>query len=226
MQKNIEIDFSPKCDYKKWVFNGITNTKENDLEYFSKIQVIESVEEVLSKIPNRILEATMLTNWKIIITNNRKLEEECGAPKRIYGYTNFKKKEIVIYATKEGIEISLPHEIAHFFDVLTDISITKEWQKVYSEEKDIYLTMSTIFTTPKYKSECFADAFMYYIIYKENLKRNTPKSYAVIDNIFTYIDYILDEECIRKYNEKQQKQDEDMFNKITEISCFSEYNWN
>ena len=191
MQKNIFMDFSPKCDYKKWVFNGITNNKENNLDFFSKAQIIEEVENVLSKIPNRLLEATILTNWKIVVTNNRNLEEECGAPKQIYGYTNFNKKEIVVYATKEGIEISLPHEIAHFFDVLTDISISKEWQSIYNEEKEIYLTMKNTFTTPKYKSECFADAFMYYIIYKESLRKNTPKTYATIDNVFKYINYIF-----------------------------------
>lgn len=226
MQKNIIIDFIPKNDYKSWVFNGIVGHKENNLDFFSKEQVIEEIDRILSKIPNKLLEATILTDWKIIVTNQRNLEEECGAPAQIYGYTNFNKKEIVVYATKEGIETSLPHEIAHFFDVLTDISVSKEWKIVYDQEKDSYFSMKFTFTTPKYQSECFADAFMFYITNKEKCKKSVPKTYNVIDNVFKYINYILDEDCIKKYQEKQKNTiNEDLIEKI-EISCFSEYSWN
>lgn len=226
MQKNIIIDFIPKCSYKDWVFNEIVTVKKNNLDFFSKEQIVEEVNNILSKIPDKLLEATILAGWKIVVTNQRNLEEECGAPAQIYGYTNFNKKEIVVYATKEGIEFSLPHELAHFFDVLTDISISKEWQSIYNHEKDTYLTMKYTFTTPKYKSECFADAFMFYITNKEKCKKSIPKTYIVIDNIFKYINYILDEDCIKKYKEKQANEIKENSNEAIEISCFSEYNWN
>ena len=226
MQENIIIEFNPKTTYNDWIFNGILDTKKCNLDFFSRKQVEENINTMLEQIPQRLLEATIKTGWKMIVTNTRKLEDECGAPGQIYGYTNFEKREILVYADKNGIEISLPHELAHFLDVLTNISISPEWKKIYKSEYDMYLTMKNHFTSPRYASECFADAFMVYIMQPKYLKQNVPMTYKVIENVFEYIEYLLDDKCINSYLEKQKEKEERIIKILTEPSCFDQtYNY-
>ena len=92
MQENIIIEFNPKTTYNDWIFNGILDTKKCNLDFFSRKQVEENINTMLEQIPQRLLEATIKTGWKMIVTNTRKLEDECGAPGQIYGYTNFERE--------------------------------------------------------------------------------------------------------------------------------------
>lgn len=204
MQSFVLIDFKPQNTYKDWIFNGVNKEKEQ-LKFFSKTQIEEKLNNVLEQIPNIILEKFEKLGWTIIITNTRKLEEEIGVFYEIYGYTNFKLKQFVVYATEEGID-GLFHEFGHFVDFLLLISKTNEWNSIYKEEKDGYLSMSLSFTKSNNKEETFADAFEFYLRSKKDLsleqkgKKIIPKTYCVIDNILKYIDYILNDDNILKNN--------------------------
>lgn len=223
MRKNITIDFKPTTTYKDWIF---ADKKENELDFFSKKQIEELVDKSLEKIPERLLSVLEILNWKILISNTRNLEAECGATSKIYGYTHFEKKEIVVYATEKGITESLPHEMAHFLDLLINISNTPQWDKVYKEEKEKFELMKFIFTSINYKTECFADAFLAYIIVNSDLKRYSPKTYKIIENIFKYINYILDDDCLEKYKNIEKEKAEKLIKSLTEVSCFSDgYNY-
>lgn len=219
MRKNVIIEFQPKSNYKDWIFKNVNNNK--NLDYFSKKQIEELIDKVLTKIPNRLLDALEILGWKIIVTNTRNLEEECDSNIKIYGYTSFEKKEIKVYATKEGINESLPHEIAHFLDSIINLTNSNEWRKIFNEEKDSFKMMSNYFTYSNYPSECFADAFMVYIIDACQLKRYSSKTYSVIENIFEYIEYIIDDDLLKNLKEKEEERNKEILSSL-EISCFKE----
>lgn len=221
MRKNIIIEFEPKSSYRDWIFNKVIDKNKKTLDFFSKKQIEELVEDILKRIPQRLLDVLEKLDWKIIITNTRNLEEECSSNIKIYGYTNFEKKEIKVYATKEGIRESLPHELAHFLDSLINITNTYEWKKIYEEEKECFRLMSNYYTSINHFSECFTDSFMLFVIDNFQLKKYAPKTYSVIENIFEYIEYIIDEDFIKNLKENELKKDKELLSAL-EISCFKE----
>lgn len=204
------IDFEPKSTAIDWIFS----LYPSNINFFSKAQVEDEIEEILSKIPERLLFVTEALGWEVIVTNTRDLEKEGGFDTKVYGYTNFELKKIVVYATKEGIRESLPHEFAHILDSILHISESEEWVAIYNSEKEDYSKLR-YFTACDNPTECFADAFLTYVLNKNELNKNTPcgfgfhaqKTRAVMENIFSLIDYLLDEDTIKgcmteEYNNK------------------------
>ena len=221
MYKNVVVDFTPVATSMDWIFNGVFNKENEELNFFTSEQVENKIADVLSRIPKRILDVAFELGWKIIATNNRNLEAECGALGEIYGYTNFRDKEFVIYPTLKGINESLPHELAHLLDVLLNVSSSKEWLKVFNEEKEQYEKMRYTFTAPDQKEECFADAFMLYIFDEKRLEKLAPKTYKVIKNIFQHVDYLLNNKCIEEYVKEEEQRSKTLLNELTDSSIFT-----
>lgn len=201
--KNVVINFVPKETNIHWIFNGVLNSS-GELDYFSESQIEKELNEILTKVPRKLQTVADDLWWKIVVTNTRDLEKECNVKGKVYGYTNFNNKEMVIYATKQAIRESIPHEFAHLLDYILGISKSKEWEEVYNLEVNSYKLMNSIFTTCDNKTECFADAFMAYINYESYLKRNAERTYKVIDNIFRYMDDLLNDRVIKEYKRLQQ----------------------
>lgn len=223
MQNNITIEFKPSTTYIDWFFAKPTSNNIPDLEYFSIIQIEEDVNYILEKIPLVILEVMEELGWKIIVTNTRDLEKECPSPIKIYGYTNFDTKTIYVYAKKESIK-ALLHEIAHFVDLLLNISNTKEWTNIYNIEKEYFKQMNTSFTCVENKSECFADAFMLYYTNKERLNMNANKTYCMMENFNKYIKYAITKETIEeRKNIQLTKELQELSEKLSNISTFPEH---
>lgn len=220
MIKNVIIDFTPKTTSMDWIFNGVFQKENSSLDFFTEDQIRHKINEILSKMPDKLLNVADSLGWKIIATNNRNLEVECGALSEVYGYTNFEKKEFVIYTTIKGIEESLPHELAHFLDMLIGVSNSREWGSVYNEEKELYERLRYRFTAVNQKEECFSDAVMLYVLDNNCLKRYCPKTYKVINNIFTYIEYLLNDRCIAEYK-KQQEELNLCMKSLTQSTVFS-----
>lgn len=189
MRKNILIEFSPKITYKEWVFyegNGRIN------DFFSENQLIDYLEEILEKIPSKLLDSYEKNGWKIIITNQRNIEEDYNFEYEVYGCTDYEQKTTIVYANKNGID-SLLHELAHYLDSLIEISKTIEWENIYKKEQIFYKSedLKDYFTATDSQFECFADAFLVYILNKDLLKRKSERTYKIINNLFIYFDYII-----------------------------------
>lgn len=222
MDNNITIEFKPTTTCIDWFFAQPTPCKIPNLEYFSILQIEETINYILEKIPVVILDAMKELGWKIIVTNTRNLENDCKSPTKIYGYTNFDTQTIYVYATKDGIP-ALLHEIAHFVDLLLNISNTKEWNNVYNIEKSRYETLKNSFTCINNKSECFADAFMLYYLHKERLDINAPKTYGVMEYLDKYIKYAITKECVEKRKDVQNQDMKNLIEKLSNISAFPEH---
>lgn len=189
MNKNIIIQFEPTITYKTYIFS---NNPSRETEYFCHKLLIDNLNNILNKIPKKILDKYNSDGWKIIITNTRNLEKEFGYNFKIHGCTLYEEKQTIVYANKYGIE-AIPHEIAHYLDSLINISQTIEWKEIYEKEKDFYKGTYLIdfFTKIDSKEECFADAFLAYIMNKDSLKKHAKETYNVINNIIEYIDYLI-----------------------------------
>lgn len=116
MRKNIIIEFIPKISYKDYVFYE-GNGKIND--FFSSKQLTDYLEEILQRIPSKLLDNYEKDGWQIIITNKRNIEEEYNYTYQVYGCTDYEKKIAIVYANKNGID-SLLHELAHYLDSLIE----------------------------------------------------------------------------------------------------------
>lgn len=98
------------------------------------------------------------------------------------GLTMFDERMIVIGYSEKRIRRALLHEMGHFVDSeLGFPSFTDEFEAIYNSEKnkakfkdqvDKHCTSTS--------TEYFAEAFLQYLIYPSNLKKNAPKTYAFI----------------------------------------------
>lgn len=182
-------DVIPNTNLKDYLFD-----KNQTIDsFFSITQIKEKVEKVLSKVNNKLLEYFEKDNWKIIITNRKKLEEEYLTIYQVDGITDFDKKEIIVYATENGIEYSLIHELGHYLDKkLYDVSKSSEWFKMYQENNSKCPLINNYsiqyFTDMNRCNEVFADSFLVYTLDPGVLKRYMPDVY----NLFVRINYSLD----------------------------------
>ena len=219
---NIIIEFKPQTTFRDWIFKEIRYDKNKKLESFSQIQIEELLEKVLNKIPTIIFNTMEKLDWKIIVTNTRDLEKECDSNIKIFGYTNFDTQTIFVYANEDGIK-SLPHEIAHFVDYLLNISNTRDWEYVCEKDKNNFEYANAYFTNTNEKTECFADAFMLFVLNKDILKNNTTYAYNVMSHLFEYMDYIITEDTVEHIKTMQENKMNELLEKLSNNSIFSNH---
>lgn len=125
---NIEYEFEPKITINDYIFNRLN---QNINEFATIEQLKEGVEKIIKCVPEQIIKIVEKEDWKLIITNKRDLEKQFGIEYKIFGITNFKEKEILVYAQKDPLKFSIIHEFGHIIDnYLNTISLSEDWKHI------------------------------------------------------------------------------------------------
>lgn len=190
-------DFEPKFVVNDFIFNK-NNVSSGD--FFSLDELQAEVRGRLENIPKEILKIVNKEDWLLIITNKRNLEAEYNVDFKVYGITDFEKKEIVVYAQKDPILFSIPHEFGHIVDkYFNDISKTDDWIKIANEYAASAVDRRDSYFTNTDPSEFFADCIAAY-----SLNQSIFDSYRMRD----ILDIIERMFKIAPYVEGQHEKDE------------------
>lgn len=219
----IKYDFEPKFVINDFIFNK-NNVSSNDFVSLNELQT--EVENRLKRIPKEILKIVNKEDWLLIITNKRNLESEYNIDFKVYGITDFEKKELIVYAQKDPIMFSIPHEFGHIVDkYFNNISKTNDWIKIANKYVASVVDGNSYFTSTD-SSEFFADCIAAYCL---QINKRIFDSYKMND-IFDIIERMLK---IAPYVEQQSEKEtsvsesEKMYNKYcnTRVSMNQDVFW-
>lgn len=190
---DVNIDFIPNIRIKDFVMSDTG-------KFISKNQLEETLTSVLNGVPKPLLDKFDKCGWTCVVTNQRNLENEYGYNFPVDGLTDFIKKQIIVYATHNGLYYSLPHEMGHVLDrLLGNITDTEEWSVICEREKEnINHSVHAKIIKEKYfldlnnKQEFFADAFLLYCANRPMLTEAT-KLNDLFDRAIIALEYI--DEC-------------------------------
>lgn len=147
-------------------------------ETYDEGNVYEAVWDVYGKLPHKVKEMLQDNNYRIHVVDS--IEDNPN----ITGITYYGPRIIAIKNDMFYVSRTMFHECGHVLDDkshITYISGTKEFKKIYEEEKDYFVVDNNydyfISTEPEY----FASAFAEYMLNPHRLKVNTPKTYEFIE---------------------------------------------
>lgn len=186
MEKCIEFDYTAKNNsLEDFLFS-------KKVEFLTESHLRDAVQEYLNKIPKQLLNIFSEEGWTCVITNTRNLEKEYGYNFEIYGLTDYNKKQIIVYATQDGINFSLSHELGHFLDCyLGNISNTQSWKYIYDRfNTNRSYVDARYFSDKDTPAEYFANCFLLYVNDKNSLKRISSSAYEFFEKTLTHLKYI------------------------------------
>ncbi len=210
---NIEYEFEPKITINDYIFNRLN---QNINEFATIEQLKEGVEKIIQCVPEQIIKIVEKEDWKLIITNKRDLEKQFGIEYKIFGITNFKEKEILVYAQKDPLKFSIIHEFGHIIDnYLNTISLSEDWKHITDVYAKRAVNHRDNFFTNEIPSEFFSDCVLTYCINKELFgEYNMAEIVSIIERIILILPYVKKEDNISASLTESEKL----------LKAFNEYN--
>ncbi len=215
---NIIYEFEPQITVNDFIFN---RKNQNIKEFVSLEQLEKEVNKIIDSVPKEIRNVVESENWKIIITNKRNLEKDFNIDYQIFGITNFKEKEILVYAQKDPIKYSIVHEFGHIIDnYLNNISSTNDWIDITEKYAKKAVNHTGNLFTSETRNEFFADCILTYCIDKSLFTGyDMIDIVPIIDRIVSVLPYVKKEENI----ESSLTESEKLLKQFNEYS--REYIW-
>ena len=139
------------------------------------------------KIPENLRNILINEDWNIYITDKNLAKEFfAGSHKKVAGVTIYDKKTIYIEARSSTIRTSLIHEVGHALDSTKSfISNKNSFNTIYKNERDAFVEVGN--EESNYgissRSEYFAETFNQFVLYPEQQKINTPKTYEYMEKL-------------------------------------------
>ena len=138
-------------------------------------------------LPENLRNILINEGWNIYITDKNLAKEFfAGSYKKVAGVTIYDKKTIYIEARSSAIKTSLIHEVGHALDSTKGfISNKRSFKVVYKNEQDTFIEVGNEESDYGISSgsEYFAETFNQFVLYPEQQKTNTPKTYEYMENL-------------------------------------------
>ncbi len=144
---------------------------------------IKAVENEISRLPKKIIDAFYKTNWSISITNEDISKKYFnGVYNNVRGVTVTGSKMIIIQNKINSIQASVIHEYGHYLDWYSNFpSSSQEFKKIYNEEVSTFKAQIPNASCVSNEREFFAHAFYYTI---KDASKCTPKA---LNFVQTYV---------------------------------------
>lgn len=145
----------------------------------------------MNKIPKSVSRLLKIYNWKYVFVDDKKINHisrKYGYHQAILGLSVY--NDHIIYASKNDKSVVL-HETFHALDSIFYFpSKSKEATHIYKKEQNKFLNafkdISKINTS--LQVEYFAEAFQEYLLEKDKLKEECPKTYMFLHRIIKRCD--------------------------------------
>lgn len=150
----------------------------NGVEVYTSGDTYDRVWSTYEQLPDKVQDMFEDNNYRMYIV------ELIDNDEYIMGQTNFTSRLVLIKLNSPFVERTTFHECGHILDdelAFAFISGSDEFMDIYLEERDEFRVDNNKSYFISTEKEYFASAFAEYMIGPERLKRNTPKTYAFIE---------------------------------------------
>lgn len=178
------------------IYNNSAISDINKYDEYIKVEgkniddkLIETLKINISIVPHSITDKFFKENNGKIILTSKNIKDEYykqDINSELTGLYNSKNKIIYIASNRYAINDATIHEFGHVLDSLTGWTSIENKDivaNIYNEEIDTFETHSTDEYYKSNEREFLAQAFLEYILNKERLEENSPKTYKYIEDL-------------------------------------------